>query len=243
MVPACRRVFWMNCVCKSRFPVISSCGSITGWNWNTWSVAPARNPINTSAFTILQWMLKSQPAPVPQSARRSADIKPRLINSDKLPAFNAHGPCVTLGSFTVQNLQTLKVRTLEWRKGMKANAVLVKNLKDFPTYLQAGDYIIREYKRSLRVCVCPCEYFWFLTKAFPSWGKFIKFDVASQTPQALIWTKFGLRLLRQWNTRQTSLQTQTSRKALFRRSLANFGKNMHQWYQCTKPKWSRESCG
>jgi hypothetical protein len=80
----------------------------------------------------LQWMLKSQPAPVPQSARRSADIKPRLINSDKLPAFNAHGPCVTLGSFTVQNLQTLKVRTLEWRKGMKANAVLVKNLKDFP---------------------------------------------------------------------------------------------------------------
>ena len=111
---------------------------------------------------------------------------------------------------------------------MKANAVLVKNLKDFPTYLQAGDYIIREYKRSLRVCVCLCEYFWFLTKAFPSWGKFIKFDVASQTPQALIWTKFGLRLLRQWNTRQTSLQTQTSRKALFRRSLANFGKNMHQ---------------
>ena len=118
---------------------------------------------------------------------------------------------------------------------------LGQKFEGLPTYLQAGDHIIRECKRSLRVCVC--EYFWFLTKAFPSWGKFIKFDVASQTPEALIWTKFGLCLLRQWNTRQTSPQTQTSRKALFRRSLANFGKNMHQWYQCTKPKWSRESCG
>ena len=79
MVPAYCRDFRMNCVCTSGFPAISSCGSITG-NWHTWSVAPARNSINTSVFAILIGMLKSQPAPLPQSARHSADIRPRTIN-------------------------------------------------------------------------------------------------------------------------------------------------------------------